>query len=111
MVNAYAGAMSETRDIRGSVIVITGASSGIGLATAKAMLSRGARVVLGARDISSLSELVATSSGSAVAQVCDIVRHRIVQRLWILPLKLLVGLILNCKRRNWFIWRNYGLQQ
>lgn len=72
MVNAYAGAMSETRDISGSVIVITGASSGIGLATAKAMLSRGARVVLGARDISSLSELVATSSGSAVAQVCDI---------------------------------------
>ena len=64
--------MSEKRDLKGSVVVITGASSGIGLATAKDLLARGARVVLGARDVSSLTELVSSSSGSAVAGVCDI---------------------------------------
>ena len=45
----YTYAVSEKRDIKGSVIVITGASSGMGLATAKALLAKGARVVLGAR--------------------------------------------------------------
>ena len=69
---AYAGPMSEKRDLKGSVVVITGASSGIGLATAKDLMARGARVVLGARDVSGLAEFVSSSSGSAVAGVCDI---------------------------------------
>jgi NAD(P)-dependent dehydrogenase (short-subunit alcohol dehydrogenase family) len=43
----YTYTVSEKRDIKGSVIVITGASSGMGLATAKALLAKGARVVLG----------------------------------------------------------------
>ena len=37
--------------IRGKTIVITGAARGIGCATAKALLARGARVVIGDRDV------------------------------------------------------------
>ncbi|OKH84852.1 short-chain dehydrogenase [Mycobacterium sp. ST-F2] len=49
-------------NIRGKTIAITGAARGIGYATAKALLARGARVVIGDRDVavleSAVSELV-----------------------------------------------------
>jgi len=38
-------------NIRGKTIAITGAARGIGLATARALLARGARVVIGDRDV------------------------------------------------------------
>src|SRR3978361_758265 len=38
-------------NIRGRTIAITGAARGIGFATAKALLARGARVVIGDRDV------------------------------------------------------------
>ncbi|GAB3596998.1 SDR family oxidoreductase [Microbacterium tumbae] len=43
----------------GYVAVVTGASAGIGQATARALVSRGARVVLGARRVEALEVLVA----------------------------------------------------
>ncbi len=46
-------------NIRGKTIVITGAARGIGYATAQALLARGARVVIGDRDIDVLENAVA----------------------------------------------------
>jgi short-subunit dehydrogenase len=45
-------------NIRGKTIVITGAARGIGYATAKALLARGARVVIGDRDVAILDRAV-----------------------------------------------------
>lgn len=46
--------------ISGKTIVITGAARGIGFATAKALLARGARVVIGDRDVGALEAAVAS---------------------------------------------------
>jgi len=57
------------------VIVITGASSGIGLATALAAARQGARVVLGARSVDVLDDVVAhiaAEGGQAVAVEVDV---------------------------------------
>lgn len=49
----------ETRALSGSVVAITGASSGIGRAAARLVVEAGAKVVLGARRADRLDELVA----------------------------------------------------
>src|SRR4051794_4822362 len=57
------------------VIVITGASSGIGFATAIAAAKQGARVVLAGRSITSLNviaEELARAGGDALAVECDV---------------------------------------
>jgi NADP-dependent 3-hydroxy acid dehydrogenase YdfG len=64
--------------IGGKVIAITGASSGVGAAIAEHLAQRDAAVVLGARSIDRLGEVVARiepSSGTAFALEVD-VRHR-----------------------------------
>src|ERR1044072_1888240 len=50
--------------IDGSVFIVTGASSGIGLATARALAARGGKVALVARSTHALEELAATLPGS-----------------------------------------------
>ena len=49
-------------NIKGKTIAITGAARGIGFATAKALLGRGARVVIGDRDVALGESAVATLS-------------------------------------------------
>lgn len=63
------------KDLHDQVIVITGASSGIGLATAREAAERGARVVLAARDRQALDEIaadIAARGGQATAVTADV---------------------------------------
>ena len=59
----------------GQVVLITGASTGLGLATARAFLNEGARVVLAARDPNRLQQAAASLGPNATAIHCD-VTHR-----------------------------------
>lgn len=62
--------------IKDKVVIITGASSGIGEASAKLLASKGAKVVLGARREDQLKQLVdeiQSVGGQAVYQVMDVV--------------------------------------
>lgn len=71
-------------DIQNKVVVITGASSGIGEATARLLAARGARVVLGARRIDRLQTLVhelETAGQQAVCKAVDVTRRDDVQNL------------------------------
>jgi NADP-dependent 3-hydroxy acid dehydrogenase YdfG len=60
--------------INGKVVAITGASSGIGEATALLLAERGARLVLGARREERLADLVAEIGGEAVHTRTDVTR-------------------------------------
>ncbi|MDM9384637.1 SDR family oxidoreductase [Chlorogloeopsis sp. ULAP01] len=70
--------LNKTRNkmIKDKVVIITGASSGIGEASAKLLASKGAKVVLGARREQQLRPLVdeiQKAGGQAVYQVMDVV--------------------------------------
>jgi NADP-dependent 3-hydroxy acid dehydrogenase YdfG len=74
--------MSNT--IAGKVVVITGASSGLGAATARLLSAEGAPVVLGARRadrIQSLADDLTGRGGQALALATDVTDRAQVQRL------------------------------
>jgi len=73
-----------SNNIEGKVVVITGASSGLGEATARLLSEEGATVVLGARRanrIQSLADELTRSGGKALAVATDVTHCDQVKRL------------------------------
>lgn len=76
--------MGQTGSLRGQVVVLTGASRGIGEATALALAEAGADLVLGARNNEQLNQVAAACRDcqvNVVAVPCDITRQEDVDRL------------------------------
>lgn len=74
----------ELKPLDEQVVVITGASSGIGLATAALAAERGAKVVLAARSERTLDEVVKAieeEGGEAIAVRTDVARREEMERL------------------------------
>jgi len=70
--------------IKDKVIIITGASSGIGEATARLLASQGAKVVLGARREEKLKQItdeIRQSGGQAVYQTLDVTSQQENERI------------------------------
>src|ERR1700722_14349327 len=73
-----------SNNIKGKVIVITGASSGLGEAAARLLSAEGATVVLGARRmerLKALAEELTAKGGQALAMATDVTRREQVKAL------------------------------
>jgi short-subunit dehydrogenase len=84
MIDPPGGLIMDLKRVEEQVIVITGASSGIGLATAQAAAQRGARVVLAARSIDTLERIcndIEAAGGEAMAVEVDVGSREDVERL------------------------------
>jgi len=71
-------------NITDKVVVITGASSGIGESTAKLLAQQGARVVLGARRsnrIDAVVQEISATGGKAIGFVTDVTKRAEVEAL------------------------------
>jgi NAD(P)-dependent dehydrogenase (short-subunit alcohol dehydrogenase family) len=69
------------KPLRDQVVVVTGASSGIGLATARRAARRGARVVLAARSGEVLEDIAREIGPRALAVVADVGERRDIETL------------------------------
>jgi NAD(P)-dependent dehydrogenase (short-subunit alcohol dehydrogenase family) len=67
--------------LTGKVIIVTGASRGIGAAAAVALAREGARVMLAARDGKMAAEVARTIGDSAAAATCDVSDYAAVETL------------------------------
>jgi NADP-dependent 3-hydroxy acid dehydrogenase YdfG len=73
-----------SNNIEGKVVVITGASSGLGEATARHLSAEGAKVVLGARRADRIQKIageLASNGGQAIAFTTDVTQADQVKRL------------------------------
>lgn len=71
-------------NIKGKVVVITGASSGLGEATARLLSAQGSKVVLGARRgdrLQSLVNALTAAGGEALAIITDVTQYSQVKKL------------------------------
>ena len=76
--------MTMSNNIEGKVVVITGASSGNGEATARHLSTQGATVVLGARRVDrlkSLADELSRKGGKALAVSTDVTQYEQVKKL------------------------------
>src|SRR5919205_142655 len=74
----------QLKPLNEQVVVITGASSGIGLATARMAAKRGARLVLAARTEEALKQLtdeITQAGGEAIYVVADVGREEEVEHI------------------------------
>jgi short-subunit dehydrogenase len=74
----------ELKDLADQTIVITGASSGIGMATARLAAERGAQVVLAARSADGLwqvADAIEARGGEVACVVADVSKEREVRRI------------------------------
>jgi len=74
----------EMSNITDKVVVITGASSGIGESTAKLLAEQGAKVVLGARRsnrIDAVVQEISASGGKAIGFATDVTKRAEVEAL------------------------------
>src|SRR5437868_15300009 len=60
--------------LAGKTALITGGSSGIGLATAKAFVAEGARIAITGRDETALRAAASQIGGGVVAIACDVTK-------------------------------------
>ena len=77
-------------NIQDKVVIITGASSGIGEATAKELASKGAKLVLAARRedrLKKLQEEIQTNGGQAIYKVTDVTSREQMEELAAYALK------------------------
>ena len=65
-----------TRELEGKVAAVTGAASGIGLASSEAMLAAGARVVMIDRDEAALEALCGKHGDAAIPLVIDLLEPK-----------------------------------
>lgn len=76
--------MTSKKKIDEQVIVITGASSGIGLATARLAARKGARVVLASRneeDLQKITDGINNDDGSAIYVTADVSKEEDIQKI------------------------------
>jgi len=76
--------MSSTNNVSGKVVIVTGASSGLGESTALHLAERGAKLVLAARRTDRLNKLVGdirAAGGQAIAVATDVAKRDDLERL------------------------------
>jgi short-subunit dehydrogenase len=74
----------QLKKLNEQIIVITGASSGIGLVTARMAARQGARLVLAARSedaLRTLTDEIKAEGGEAICTVADVIREEDVRRI------------------------------
>ena len=88
------GATAGLPDLTGRTVVVTGASSGIGAATARALAAAGARIVLAVRDVAKGEQAAATMPGTTEVRELDLERLASVRAFaagWSGPLDILIN--------------------
>jgi NAD(P)-dependent dehydrogenase (short-subunit alcohol dehydrogenase family) len=74
--------MTQVRRLEGKVAVVTGGSSGIGLATVKRLHAEGARVAVCGRDMARLKDTAATVGNDIVCVQADVAKLDEIDRLF-----------------------------